>query len=813
MSQIASHQNRPHDRWGIIPTIIPRLSFLPGKARIHQLLVYGLFLFLIGSWLAPRVVHAERYHVRTSGLRASGVSIPEDWTSANCYDSIATALSQAAPADTVLLFKEDHTVSVGHELPATLANQDLDNARAECRVIMEPSAYFYFNSQGAEFTVQGITFTRATSQSYPPAFWLDNSNENIQEIRFEDCLFRNHHGSIVPYGGSCIHGQIPGHNLHLTLRNCLFRDNTAPGPGGAVFIGDNYQVDIEDCQFINNASLLGSEIPARGGALSMKSLITPTTVVMSHCLIDSNRSEGPGGGLAMEDGHLTMFDCDVTNNRSAYSGERSWAAGAGLLFRHNNDSGEHTQTLMLDVLQCRFIGNQGNLSLGFLAADGGGILARGTDSDHRVELQIAETLLENNFNSQGSGIYVGRFAEGRIQRTSFISNTAFLNGGAVYKGGDSGDNLGDTATFEYCDFIGNQAGYDVTGQQTDHDGRGGAFMERLYPRAEFLNCSFSNNRCGGSTPKGDAIYNWDEGIGFTDPLQRSILVNCSFYGTNGLDKQINSDPDGFTAVSHCAYSEGEYFCYGVNPIESVILTDSPYITPDDLKLHDLSACIDQGLFVGITPDINGIEVPQGLATDVGAHEYEEPEAIWLQSFFAVPDQRGVNLVWQTAGSNGSVFFRVTGSVGSTQWDVAYVETAPGNYQARDEAAPLANGGVFTYTLWGREPGQTWFELGRTTVEKAAIPNQIRLLTAYPNPFNPRTNVRFEVSRTTHLTLSLYDPSGRLVTVLAEGIFPSGIQEVEWNGLDSHGHSVAAGVYYVRLENSTHSESCKLTLVR
>jgi len=814
MSQLHSIQNRPHPFVRVRGLILPCPHFLSGGPWERYLLVFAIFLCSAGLWLGPQAALADRFHVRTGGLRASGASIPDDWSPANCYETIDTALSEAAATDTLLLFKENHSVSIGLELTEFVANQDLDQTNSDCRVLMEPSAYFFFNSQGTHFTLQGITFTRATSESYPPAFWIDNSNQNIQEIRFEDCVFRDHHGSIDPFGGSCIHGQIPGNNLQLTLRNCLFRDNSAPGPGGAVFIGDDFQVDIEDCQFINNESLLGSVLVARGGAIAVKSPVIATTVEMARCRIDSNRSMGPGGGLAIEDGHLTLWDCDIRENRSTFGGERSWAAGAGLLMRHNNESGEHTETLMLEVLQCRFIGNQGNLSLGFLSADGGGILARGTDSDHMVDIHIAESLFENNFNSQGSGVYVGRYANGQIQRSRFINNTAFLNGGATYKGGATVDNLGETATYEYCDFIGNQAGYDETGQQGNNGGRGGAFMKRLNPRADFVNCSFSNNRCGGSLLKGDAIFIWDEGMGFTDPLQRSTLVNCSFYGTNGLDIQISSDPQGFSAVSHCAYSEGEYLCYGVIPIESVTLTDSPYVAPDDLNLHDSSNCIDRGLFIGITPDIDGIEVPQGSATDVGAHEYEDSgQAIWLQSFTAVPENRGVSLTWQTAVPVGSVFFRVVGSVGSNQWDVAYTESVPGEYQAFDEALHLANGGRFTYTLWGREPGYAWLELGQTTLEIAPVPTQIRLLGASPNPFNPRTNIRFEVFRTTHLNLSLYDPAGRLVAVLAEGIFPPGIQEVGWDGFDSYGRAAAAGVYYVRLENSTHAESNKLTLVR
>ncbi|MFH1502191.1 MAG: M14 family zinc carboxypeptidase, partial [Candidatus Eisenbacteria bacterium] len=69
---------------------------------------------------------------------------------------------------------------------------------------------------------------------------------------------------------------------------------------------------------------------------------------------------------------------------------------------------------------------------------------------------------------------------------------------------------------------------------------------------------------------------------------------------------------------------------------------------------------------------------------------------------------------------------------------------------------------------------------------------------YPNPFNPRTSVRYEVPSAGHVSLRVYDVAGRLVKTLVDTELESGGRhEVEWDGRDESGAPVAAGVYFAR----------------
>jgi hypothetical protein len=84
---------------------------------------------------------------------------------------------------------------------------------------------------------------------------------------------------------------------------------------------------------------------------------------------------------------------------------------------------------------------------------------------------------------------------------------------------------------------------------------------------------------------------------------------------------------------------------------------------------------------------------------------------------------------------------------------------------------------------------------------------------WPNPFNPRTTIAFSVERTEHVILSVFDLSGRLVSVLADRIYPPGNHSLAWHGLDQGGQAVSSGTYFYRLEAGEFTETHSMTLVR
>ncbi len=85
---------------------------------------------------------------------------------------------------------------------------------------------------------------------------------------------------------------------------------------------------------------------------------------------------------------------------------------------------------------------------------------------------------------------------------------------------------------------------------------------------------------------------------------------------------------------------------------------------------------------------------------------------------------------------------------------------------------------------------------------------------HPNPFNPTTTIRFDLARSGHMRLWLYDVAGRRVRTLLDGKREAGAnQTVLWNGLDDAGQRVASGLYFYRLEVEDIAVTKKLVLLR
>ena len=95
-----------------------------------------------------------------------------------------------------------------------------------------------------------------------------------------------------------------------------------------------------------------------------------------------------------------------------------------------------------------------------------------------------------------------------------------------------------------------------------------------------------------------------------------------------------------------------------------------------------------------------------------------------------------------------------------------------------------------------------------------VPDLSRLaLTAYPNPFNPHTEIRFTLPAPGQVHLAVYDVAGEIVSVLISGFYEAGDHAVVWDGTDGRGRNLPSGVYHAKLRAGGRTLMTKLTLVR
>lgn len=95
-----------------------------------------------------------------------------------------------------------------------------------------------------------------------------------------------------------------------------------------------------------------------------------------------------------------------------------------------------------------------------------------------------------------------------------------------------------------------------------------------------------------------------------------------------------------------------------------------------------------------------------------------------------------------------------------------------------------------------------------------VPSELtRLEGVAPNPFNPRTVIRFNLSTSGPAELSIFDLRGRRVTTLVAENLAAGQHARSWDGTDQRGQTVASGVYFVALDAAGVRSTRKLLLTK
>jgi hypothetical protein len=191
-----------------------------------------------------------------------------------------------------------------------------------------------------------------------------------------------------------------------------------------------------------------------------------------------------------------------------------------------------------------------------------------------------------------------------------------------------------------------------------------------------------------------------------------------------------------------------------------------------------------------------------------------------------PDQCYVALV---DAQTGEVFHRETGRntnvMDRRYWDltdlagrVAYIEIADlsTGYFGHICVDDIVESGVRLTTTTGEGQGSGKKTRGGVQTS-AAAPNSAgpaRLLANTPNPFNPRTQVRFEIPAESRVRVEMFDARGALVRTLLDEMRGPGRHAVEWDGTDRLGAGVASGVYFARLQvNGALVETRKMMLLK
>lgn len=106
------------------------------------------------------------------------------------------------------------------------------------------------------------------------------------------------------------------------------------------------------------------------------------------------------------------------------------------------------------------------------------------------------------------------------------------------------------------------------------------------------------------------------------------------------------------------------------------------------------------------------------------------------------------------------------------------------------------------------PGATSFPLD-TSIQ----PVSVALRQNTPNPFNPETQIAYEIPEPSRVGLVIYSVQGKRVRTLVDEFQQAGIYTGRWNGLNDAGTPVASGIYLYRLQTNRGVETKKMLLIK
>ena len=89
-----------------------------------------------------------------------------------------------------------------------------------------------------------------------------------------------------------------------------------------------------------------------------------------------------------------------------------------------------------------------------------------------------------------------------------------------------------------------------------------------------------------------------------------------------------------------------------------------------------------------------------------------------------------------------------------------------------------------------------------------MPSGYEISSAYPNPFNPSTSFEMRLYEASNLTVKVYNLTGQLVDVIAEGNFTADTHTFTWNA-----ENLASGVYFISTQIGSNVENQKVMLIK
>jgi hypothetical protein len=247
--------------------------------------------------------------------------------------------------------------------------------------------------------------------------------------------------------------------------------------------------------------------------------------------------------------------------------------------------------------------------------------------------------------------------------------------------------------------------------------------------------------------------------------------------------------------------------------------ENPYFmepTLGDFQLQTDSPCIDAGVDLSDLPSYDVRYYKRAVAgtgtvpgsVDMGAYEYDSVYIGGIQGF-VYDEQTGspIDCVKIAIHDKLPEFSDTLGCFPFNTGSGTYTVTAS-RWDYDDVVIPnvVVNEGEFTVLNIPM--------VSNMVGNEDYIPPEVGVtISNYPNPFNPITTICFNITKSAHVNVTVYNIRGQKVTQLVDENMPIGLHKVAWNGKDENSNSCASGMYLYRLNTGDTTLTHKMMMVK
>ena len=92
-------------------------------------------------------------------------------------------------------------------------------------------------------------------------------------------------------------------------------------------------------------------------------------------------------------------------------------------------------------------------------------------------------------------------------------------------------------------------------------------------------------------------------------------------------------------------------------------------------------------------------------------------------------------------------------------------------------------------------------------------NNIKILSCFPNPFNPSILLEYKIGKRNHVRLDVYNILGKKVKSLVDGVQEAGNFYTKWDGNNRFNKPLPSGAYFLRIQSGEYHTIKKITLIK